>query len=170
MTAMPFFLFLNVIEQTFQKGNSHEWGICSLKACERVGEGGGVEFFNAIQVSTDPSLNRGGHFPAYFHYQPNPTLINQQSLVQATTDQTSALGGEPAFAWGRVENHLGSPPVPPKRDLNLDLPDLGSLAQHESSALANYATKAVVLSSTAEDGEIEVRISVGYQNDVDDMI
>ncbi|CAG2055384.1 unnamed protein product [Timema podura] len=32
----------------------------------------------------------------------------------------------------------------PKRDWNLDLPVLGSLAQHETSALANYATEDIL--------------------------
>nr|CAD7453801.1 unnamed protein product [Timema tahoe] len=41
---------------------------------------------------------------------------------------------------GRVENRLGNPP--PLVHPNLDLPVLGSLAQHETSALANYATEA----------------------------
>nr|CAD7439697.1 unnamed protein product [Timema bartmani] len=35
------------------------------------------------------------------------------------------------------------------RDLNLDLPVLGSLAQHETSALANYATEVAVLAGVA---------------------
>nr|CAD7453407.1 unnamed protein product [Timema tahoe] len=42
---------------------------------------------------------------------------------------------------GRVENHLGTTPPPPSssnQDSNLDLPVLGSLAQHETSVLANY--------------------------------
>nr|CAD7398042.1 unnamed protein product [Timema cristinae] len=54
----------------------------------------------------------------------------------------------------------------PERDWNLKLPVLGGLAQHETSALANYATELanalVVLSPTAEDGEIEVQISVSF--------
>ncbi|CAG2061224.1 unnamed protein product, partial [Timema podura] len=42
---------------------------------------------------------------------------------------------------GRVENHLGkTTPSSPAIDLNLDLPILGSQAQHETSALTNYAT------------------------------
>nr|CAD7586251.1 unnamed protein product [Timema genevievae] len=64
----------------------------------------------------------------------------------------------------KKENHPSSPDL----ESDLDLPVLGSLAQHETSALANYATDAanalVVLSSTAEDGKIEVRISVGRQD------
>nr|CAD7439495.1 unnamed protein product [Timema bartmani] len=36
-------------------------------------------------------------------------------------------------------------PSSPNRDLNLDLPVLVSLAQHEASALANYATEAVLI-------------------------
>nr|CAD7603089.1 unnamed protein product [Timema genevievae] len=42
---------------------------------------------------------------------------------------------------GRVENHLGTTPSSPKQEFNLNLPVLDSLAQHETSALANYATE-----------------------------
>nr|CAD7587351.1 unnamed protein product [Timema genevievae] len=41
---------------------------------------------------------------------------------------------------GRVENHLGKTTSSPDRESNLNLPVLGSLARHETSALANYAT------------------------------
>nr|CAD7398031.1 unnamed protein product [Timema cristinae] len=69
----------------------------------------------------------------------------------------------PHLRGRRVENHLGKPtPSSPDRDSNLDLPVLSSRAQHDKR-LANVL---VVLSSTAEDGEIEVRISVGYTYDV----
>nr|CAD7575305.1 unnamed protein product [Timema californicum] len=64
----------------------------------------------------------------------------------------------PHLSGGRVENHLGkTTPSSPDRDSNLDLPVLSSRAQHDKR-LANVL---VVLSSTAEDGEIEVRISGG---------
>nr|CAD7440227.1 unnamed protein product [Timema bartmani] len=44
---------------------------------------------------------------------------------------------------GRVENHLvKTTPSSPNRDSNLDLPILGSLSQHDTSALSNYATEA----------------------------
>nr|CAD7260465.1 unnamed protein product [Timema shepardi] len=44
----------------------------------------------------------------------------------------------------RKKNHLGkTPPGSHDQDSNLDFPVLGSLAQHETSALANYASKAV---------------------------
>nr|CAD7410231.1 unnamed protein product [Timema cristinae] len=43
---------------------------------------------------------------------------------------------------GRVENQLGNTtPISPDRDSNLDIAVLGSLAQHEYSSLANYATE-----------------------------
>nr|CAD7448181.1 unnamed protein product [Timema bartmani] len=46
----------------------------------------------------------------------------------------------PHLRGGRVENHLGkSTPSSPDLDSNLDLPIVGSLAQQETSALANYA-------------------------------
>nr|CAD7458649.1 unnamed protein product [Timema tahoe] len=47
----------------------------------------------------------------------------------------------PHLRGGRVENHSGkTTPSSPDRDSNLDLPVLGSLAQHKTSALANCAT------------------------------
>nr|CAD7259594.1 unnamed protein product [Timema shepardi] len=59
------------------------------------------------------------------------------------------------FRAGRVENHLGiTTPGSPDRDSNLDLPVLSSRAQ-QTSALANFATEAVIkqdrLQGTAND-------------------
>nr|CAD7411124.1 unnamed protein product [Timema cristinae] len=51
----------------------------------------------------------------------------------------------PHLRGGRVENHLGkTTPSSPDRDSNLDLPVLSSRAQHDTSALANYASEAEV--------------------------
>nr|CAD7577338.1 unnamed protein product [Timema californicum] len=62
----------------------------------------------------------------------------------------------PHLRGGRVENHLGkTTPSSPDRDSNFDLPVLSSRAQHDK----RLANALVVLSSTAEDREIEVRIS-----------
>nr|CAD7438464.1 unnamed protein product [Timema bartmani] len=42
-----------------------------------------------------------------------------------------------------MENHLGkTTPSSPDRDSNLNIPILGSPAQHETSAFANYPTEA----------------------------
>nr|CAD7397522.1 unnamed protein product [Timema cristinae] len=58
----------------------------------------------------------------------------------------------PHLRGGRVEHHLGkTTPSSPDRGWNLDLPVLGSRAQHDK----RLANTLVVLSSTAEDGEIE---------------
>nr|CAD7572042.1 unnamed protein product [Timema californicum] len=66
----------------------------------------------------------------------------------------------PHLRGGRVENHLEkTTPSSSDRDSNLDLPILSSRAQHDK----RLANALVVLSSTAEDGEIKVRISVGIQ-------
>nr|CAD7411332.1 unnamed protein product [Timema poppensis] len=59
----------------------------------------------------------------------------------------------------KVENHLGeTTPNSPDRDSNLDLPVLGSLAQHESSALAKYTTEnydgLIVRSDTKVTGDV----------------
>nr|CAD7569691.1 unnamed protein product [Timema californicum] len=64
----------------------------------------------------------------------------------------------PHLRGGRAENHLGKTlPSSPDRDSNLDLPVLSSRAQHDK----RLANARVMLSSTAEDGEIKVRISEG---------
>nr|CAD7570506.1 unnamed protein product [Timema californicum] len=52
----------------------------------------------------------------------------------------------PHWCGGRGEKHLGkTTPSSRDRDLNLNLPVLGSLPQHESSASANYNTEEVYL-------------------------
>nr|CAD7393056.1 unnamed protein product [Timema cristinae] len=69
---------------------------------------------------------------------------------------------KPTFSW-RENGKPFREPSSTKRDSNLGLPVLSSLPQYETNALANYATELanalVVLSSTDEDGDIEVRIS-----------
>nr|CAD7399623.1 unnamed protein product [Timema poppensis] len=51
---------------------------------------------------------------------------------------------------GKVEEHLVKiHPRSPDRDSNLHLPILGSLAQHKTSALANYSTELAVSSGSA---------------------
>ncbi|CAG2056392.1 unnamed protein product [Timema podura] len=49
------------------------------------------------------------------------------------------IGSDPTFVW----RESGKPfrENPPERDSHLDLPVLGSLAQHETSALDNYITE-----------------------------
>nr|CAD7442105.1 unnamed protein product [Timema bartmani] len=50
----------------------------------------------------------------------------------------------PHLCGAKVESHLGNTiPSTPDRDSKLDLLVLGSLAQHETNALANYTTEAV---------------------------
>nr|CAD7198600.1 unnamed protein product [Timema douglasi] len=54
-------------------------------------------------------------------------------------------GSEPTFAWRESGKQFRkTTPSSPNRDSNLNLPVFSSLAQHESSALANYATEAEV--------------------------
>nr|CAD7410408.1 unnamed protein product [Timema cristinae] len=66
----------------------------------------------------------------------------------------------PHFREGSVENHLGkTTPVHPT-EIRTSIPPSLAVELNATSALANYATELanalVVLSSTAEDGEIEV--------------
>nr|CAD7599478.1 unnamed protein product [Timema genevievae] len=50
----------------------------------------------------------------------------------------------PHLRGGRMEKYLGkNHPSSPNRDSSLDLPILGNLAQHETSALSSYANEAV---------------------------
>nr|CAD7461059.1 unnamed protein product [Timema tahoe] len=51
-------------------------------------------------------------------------------------EKVEFVGSEPAFVWREI---IKTTPSSPDRDSNLDLPILGSLAQHETSMLANYA-------------------------------
>nr|CAD7265046.1 unnamed protein product [Timema shepardi] len=65
----------------------------------------------------------------------------------ASTDELGRLNIEevnPHLRGGRVENHLGkTTPSSSERDSNLDPPILGSLAQHETCVLSNYANDTV---------------------------
>ncbi|CAG2055255.1 unnamed protein product, partial [Timema podura] len=64
--------------------------------------------------------------------------LPQQELGRLNIDEVNQH-----LRGGRVKNYLGkTTPSSPERDLNLNLPVLGSLAQHETSALANHATEA----------------------------
>nr|CAD7570515.1 unnamed protein product [Timema californicum] len=56
----------------------------------------------------------------------------------------------PHWNGGRVENHFGKKKNSPERDSNLDFPIIGSLAQHETSSLANYTTEPGTLVFFAE--------------------
>nr|CAD7198841.1 unnamed protein product [Timema douglasi] len=75
-------------------------------------------------------------------YQPSVQTESQSSLT-VLPPSFSNLELHPHFNGGGVENHLGkSISSSPDQDLNLNLPIHGSLVQHETSALANYATEA----------------------------
>nr|CAD7569090.1 unnamed protein product [Timema californicum] len=102
--------------------------------------------------------------PPQVHPTEIQTSISPSSVVQLNT--TNALANyateveleevNPHLLGWRVENHLGKNTLSsPDRDLNLDLPILSSRARHDK----HLANTLVVLSSTAEDWEIEVRIS-----------
>nr|CAD7442399.1 unnamed protein product [Timema bartmani] len=75
-----------------------------------------------------------------------PNLMGQEDQMQADRAEQGRLNVEevnPHLRGGRVEKYLGkTTPSSPERDSNLDLIVLGSLAQHETSALANYTTEA----------------------------
>nr|CAD7437665.1 unnamed protein product [Timema bartmani] len=66
------------------------------------------------------------------------TLTIREELGRLTVEEVN-----PYLRGGRKENHLGKPtPSSPDLDSSLDLSVLSSLDQHETSALANYATEA----------------------------
>nr|CAD7572075.1 unnamed protein product [Timema californicum] len=65
--------------------------------------------------------------------------------------------GNSHLCGGRVENYFGKiTPSSPKEDSNLNLPFLGSLAQHKSSALANYATESQHVETAVSDDEADL--------------
>nr|CAD7402740.1 unnamed protein product [Timema poppensis] len=71
------------------------------------------------------------------------TVLTGSRIRISLADSATYLASEevnPNLRGGRVENYLGKiTPSSPERDLNLDLPIIGSPAQHEIIALANYA-------------------------------
>nr|CAD7577480.1 unnamed protein product [Timema californicum] len=80
----------------------------------------------------------------------NPHILLHVQAIRLSIYHAIGLGNgkveygvsEPAHSGGRVENHLGKAnPSSPERDSNLNQPVFGSTAQHETSALANYATE-----------------------------
>nr|CAD7588910.1 unnamed protein product [Timema genevievae] len=76
--------------------------------------------------------------------------------------EDTEAGSEPAFAWRDSEKPLRkNHPSLPDRDLSHNLTILGSPAQHETSLLANYPTKAdpVLHRKNLEALEVEPRIS-----------
>nr|CAD7399493.1 unnamed protein product [Timema cristinae] len=79
------------------------------------------------------------------------TIWGFRNVLHIQSEEERELGWlnleevNPHLRGGRVENHLGRTPHAPSspdRDSNFNLAVLNSLAQHEASALANYATKA----------------------------
>nr|CAD7446664.1 unnamed protein product [Timema bartmani] len=135
-----------------------------------------------VPIKTTLSDARTTHYVALLNHLTNRTRWVLKDL-DPTNDLTSLRirskkheiivvpGSELAFAWresGKTFRENTS--SIPDRDSNLGIPVLSSLVQHETSALANYATELanapVVLSQTFEDGEIEVRISVGIKEAV----
>uniref|UniRef100_A0A7R9NU93 oleoyl-[acyl-carrier-protein] hydrolase n=1 Tax=Timema tahoe TaxID=61484 RepID=A0A7R9NU93_9NEOP len=73
------------------------------------------------------------------------TLLSNRATADIINNEALANIKEvsPHLREGRVESHLGKyTPSSPDCDSNLGLPVLGSLAQHETSTLANYATGA----------------------------
>nr|CAD7586202.1 unnamed protein product [Timema genevievae] len=68
--------------------------------------------------------------------------VNEKPLQDGTLSYLAKEELNPHLGGWRVENHLGKTiPSSSDRDSNLDLPILGSLAQHETSVLANYTTE-----------------------------
>nr|CAD7267452.1 unnamed protein product [Timema shepardi] len=93
--------------------------------------------------------------PIFFAYERTSIALKKTNLALSVFNTLLqrqgtkfAAGGlnlkdvNPHLYGGRVENHLGkTTPSSPDRDLNLNLPILDSPAEHETSALANYATE-----------------------------
>nr|CAD7603611.1 unnamed protein product [Timema genevievae] len=71
------------------------------------------------------------------------TYTRWTSVLETGIGKVECRLSEPTFVWKESEKNIKGKPSPssPERDLNLNLPVLGSLAQQESSALANYAAE-----------------------------
>nr|CAD7438522.1 unnamed protein product [Timema bartmani] len=72
-------------------------------------------------------------------------------------ERLSAEEVNPHFRGGRVQYHLGkTTPNSLNQDSNLNIPAHGSKAQHETSALANYATEAGSAQPPLEPGKVRL--------------
>nr|CAD7571049.1 unnamed protein product [Timema californicum] len=87
-------------------------------------------------------------------FQTSPIIWSRAMFTRQMPQQTGRIielgrlnleDVSPHLRGGRVENPLGeTTPSSPDRDLNLDLSVPSSLSQHETSALTNYATEAIL--------------------------
>nr|CAD7600964.1 unnamed protein product [Timema genevievae] len=93
-------------------------------------------------------------------------ITEQQIREQVSTIMFEDVN--PHLRVGGVENHLGkTTPSSPDRDSNLDLHILGSLAQHETSALANHATEG---HDTVAAGSSFIMCVLGAHQDVQNKV
>nr|CAD7568664.1 unnamed protein product [Timema californicum] len=94
-------------------------------------------------IDTPAGVNRQITFYIVISSNSNSTTYasSMASNIQQRIGKVDFKGREPTFAWREGGNYLGTPPPPgsPDRDLNLNFLVPGCLAQHETSALANYA-------------------------------
>nr|CAD7437595.1 unnamed protein product [Timema bartmani] len=100
---------------------------------------GGALTADGVKSAGPPSLGVGIFLCVYASMMSGWTGRSEGSLELRRLNIEEV---NPHLRGGRLENHLGkTAPSSLERDSNLDLPVLGSLAQHETSALANYATE-----------------------------
>nr|CAD7457501.1 unnamed protein product [Timema tahoe] len=118
-----------------------------------------------IPLPLNPRLIQGRHTK-------NLTCEGQRSLNKFGNPCAMGLGRlyleevHPYLHGGTMYNHLGKTTLStPNRDLNLDIPVIGSLVQHESSVLERSDTEAaycvVLCSSVMSGGERKKRTSRG---------
>nr|CAD7453262.1 unnamed protein product [Timema tahoe] len=128
----------------------------------KMGVGGATNALITPKVQNISSPTLSGKHP--YRYDPvvdnGQRILSRPSLhrvllpvrvIRLSTNYANGLGfgkveftSELAFAWRESGKPFRGipPPSSPERDSNLDLPILSILAQHETSALANYATEA----------------------------
>nr|CAD7260282.1 unnamed protein product [Timema shepardi] len=118
--------------------------------------GGSVENHIGKTNPSSPELDLNLDLPVLGSLDQHDTSVLANCATETGIGKVELEEVNPHLRGEKVENHLGkTTPSSPDRDSNLDLSVLSSQAQH-NKRLANAR---VVSSSTAEDGEIEVRIS-----------
>nr|CAD7567410.1 unnamed protein product [Timema californicum] len=106
--------------------------------------------WNALNWVNHPSSTHTSGFRAPTFPSPESGRLNIEEV-------------NPNLSGGKVESHLGkAEPISPERDSNLDLPVLGSLSQHKTSALANHATEDYYPDLIANDSVAFLRQSKQY--------
>nr|CAD7257756.1 unnamed protein product [Timema shepardi] len=134
-------VFLSVKAPACDNMDDKKKGVCSLCLLLRLEEILTSTLTRPVILPVSPNTCKTDVIRKFRSHQ-----YYRKSFHQYCPYTIGQMYGNPHLHGGRVENHLGkNHPSSPDRDSNLELPVIGSMTQHETSVVANYATEAVGL-------------------------